>query len=63
MTNLFTIKVANSNIDIQVSFDRFEQVEQISILQLSDTLIPDTIKTYPIKDMSRLMERGIYYHK
>ena len=59
MTNLFTIKVANSNIDIQVSFDMFEQVEQISILQLSDTLIPDTIKTYPIKDMSRLMEQGI----
>ena len=55
MTNLFTIKIANSNIDIQVQvhFDMFEQVEQLSVLQ------GNTVKNYPIKDMSRLLEKGI----
>ena len=56
MTNLFTIKVANHNIDIQVSFDMFEQVEQISVLQ------DNTVKNYPIKDMSRMLELGWNSH-
>ena len=53
MTNLFIIKVANHNIDIQVVFNQFQQVEQISILQ------DNTVKNYPISDMSRLLEQGV----
>ena len=52
MTNLFIIKIANSNTDIQVVFNQFEQVEQLSVLQ------DNTVKNYPISDMLRMLKLG-----
>ena len=55
LRDTFTITI--SDIEIVVSFNEAQQVSRLNIQY-------DTCQeTYPISDMKRLMEQGIYEHK